>query len=269
MIGDGTAMGNGVERNLDGYHSNMAMGLAILGVAVVLAGFAAALMGSNSAEVARALAPIVASIIGGSFVLAGAWFAWKSIQLKIDAEERADRRKFELAVTAELITFSTIVVQATSDWNARARQKPDEVPREWPTLNRPRVYEALVDRVGLVEGWAASAVIAFYGNVLDLNELSQEAMNNRPTHGANYATIARRFQAMANNLAYSLDGLNRDRAFPIVDHDLSVLVTPNGTKVAGVRPPPTSLQALLRILGGQSPHLVAAGVSVSREPIAG
>jgi hypothetical protein len=35
-------------------------------------------------------------------------------------------------------------------------------------LPRPSVYETLVSRIGSVEGWVASAVIAFYGEVLDL-----------------------------------------------------------------------------------------------------
>ena len=155
-------------------------------------------MGSDAGEIARALAPVVGSFITGGFVLVAAMIAWKGIQSKIEAEQDADRRQFPLAVTAELLTFSTIIVQATSDWNARAHENPASVPLMWPTLNRPRVYEALVDRIGLVEGWAASAaasaVIGFYGNVLDLNELSQEAMRERPTVGANYGTIARRFQ---------------------------------------------------------------------------
>lgn len=108
-----------------------------------------------------------------------------------------------------------------------------------------------MDRIGLVEGWAASAVIGFYGNVLDLNELSREAMRERPTVGANYGTIARRFQTMATYLADSLDGLNPNRAFPIVGHDLTELVTPNGSTIAGSGPVPTSLQELLRVLGGR------------------
>ena len=237
---------------------NVLAGLAVLVGAGILCVFSAALMGSNSVEVARALAPIVTALTAGGFALASAWIAWKGIEQKIRQERDASRENFCLAVTAELIAFSTIVVRATSEWNGRARATPNQVPREWPTLNQPRVYEALIDRVGLVDGWAASAVIGFYGNVLDLNELSTEAMNDRPTHGANYATIAERFQAMACHLADALDGLNADRRFPIARQDLPGLITPNGVTVANSTPTPTHLQDLLRVLGGRPPRVTTS-----------
>jgi hypothetical protein len=238
--------------NYDGKY-NVLAGIALFIGASLFAGFLAALMGSNSAEVARALAPVVAAIIGGGFVLTATLIAWRSVQKKIDAEEDADRRKFQLAVTAELLVFSSPIIRATSDWNARAHQNSASIPERWPKLNRPHVYEALVDRIGLLDDWVASTVIGFYGNVLDLNELSEEAMHDRPTVGANHGTIAGRFQDMANGLALALDGLRPNRPFPIVGHDLNALVTPNGATVAGSGTAPTTLQGLLRALGGQPP----------------
>jgi hypothetical protein len=237
--------------NFDRCHSNLLTGVALWGFAVSLAGFGAALMGSDAGEIARALAPIVGSFVAGGFVLVAAMIAWKSVQLRIDAEEQADKRKFQLAVTAELVVFSTSIIHAVSAWNVRAHQNPASAPPFWPTLPRPHVYIALVSRIGLLEGWVASAVIGFYGNVLDLIDLSEEAMRGRPTPGENVGTIAKRFQAMANYLADSLEGLNSNRAFPIVGHDLTALVTPNGPTIAGSGAVPTSLQDLLRVLGGR------------------
>jgi hypothetical protein len=153
-------------------------------------------------------------------------------------------------MTAELLVFSDSIIRAASDWNRRARQNPNVMPDRWPTLPRPYVYESLVARIGLVDGWVASALIGFYGNVLDLIELSSEAMQGRPTVGETTGTIARRLQVMASNLAAALDGLNPDRAFPIVGHDPATLFTPSGVTVANAGPEEPSLQALLLRMGG-------------------
>lgn len=124
------------------------------------------------------------------------------------------------------------------------------VPDRWPKLNSPRVYEALVDRIGLLDDWVASTVIAFYGNLLDLNELSEEAMHGRPTVNEDYGTIARRFQDLANGLALALDGLRPNQPFGIgTVHNLTALITPGGVTVASITPAPTTLQELLRVLG--------------------
>ena len=96
------------------------------------------------------------------------------------------------------------------------------------------------------------AVVTFYGNVLELNEIADETARNRPTIGQNNAVIATRFKAMALNLEQALDGLNADRKFPFPEVDLDILVTPNGGKLVAVVPPPESLQSLLAILGGRN-----------------
>ncbi len=196
-------------------------------------------------------ATILGATITGCFVLAAAWLAWKSVQAGIDAQENADRQKFKLALTAELLVFSSPVIAAASVWNDLARDYAAQTPTNWPTLNRPRVFEALVSLIGLVEGPTAAALIGFYGNVLDLNELSQEAIQGRQSVGETVGKVAGRFQAMAQYLAASLDGLNQDRAFPIVGQDLTTLVTPSGVTVASAGQAPTSLQQLLRTIGGR------------------
>jgi hypothetical protein len=219
-------------------------------LALLLAVFGAALMDLRSGEVATALATIIAAVIGGAFVLAAALIAWRSVQARIDAEEHAERHAFQLAITAELLVFSGPVIRGASNWNQNAHQDPASRPASWPMLPQPRVYDALVSRIGLIEGWVASAVISFYGSLLDLNDLSREEMQDRPTPGENIGTIAERFQSMAMSLADSLDGLNPNRQFPVMGHDLTILIRPDGTTVADTAlPPPTSLQALLRALG--------------------
>ncbi len=96
------------------------------------------------------------------------------------------------------------------------------------------------------------AVITFFGNVLELNEIADEALRGRPTTGQDNATIAGRFQMMALNLEQALDGLNADRKFPLLEVDLGCLIMPTGGKVRVIEPPPKNIQSLLAILGGRN-----------------
>lgn len=245
--------------------SNFIVGLALWWFTILVTGFGAALMGAHSGEIAIALATFLGAIVTGCFILGGAWFAWKSIQAGIDAKDNADREKFRRAVTAELLTYSPVIVEMASGWNVRARADAAAVPTDpagWPVLPRPRVYEALVSTIGLIEGWPAAAVISFYGGVLDLNEMSTEAMHGRPTVGINVGKIAKRFHAMAVYLADSLDGLNPDQPFPIGDHNPTTLVTPNGATVTATGQAPVTLQELLRVLGGKPARNVARAAEV-------
>jgi hypothetical protein len=219
--------------------SNGIVGLCLWRLAIVLTGFGAAIMSAE--QVLTALTGIVGVIVGGGFTLLAS-------SVTANRQERAERRKFEQAVTAELLVFLSPVIRAVSDWNGRARQSPTAALTRWPTLPRPRAYDALVSSIGLVEGWAAAAVIAFYGNVLDLNDMAAEGMQGRITLDVNVGTIAQRFRDIANNLADALDGLNRGRAFRIVGHDLTALAMPSGPTVASAERPPANLQALLRAL---------------------
>ena len=176
--------------------------------------------------------------------------------MQIGAQQRADERKQEhslrtlkTALTAELLAFSTSLIDAASAWILRARENAALVPTVWPTLMRPRVYDALLPQIGLLDGWVASAIISFYGNLLDLNELSAEAMSGRPTTGENVGTLAKRFQTMAKYLADSLDGLNADHQFPITRPDVTALRLPDGQTINYVTRP-RSLQQLLYALAG-------------------
>ena len=99
------------------HHSNFLVGLVLWWIAILLTGFGAALMGANASEIVSALGTIVAALVGGAFVLAAAWLAWKSVQARIDAQGSADRRKFQLAITAELLVFSSSVIRAASNWD--------------------------------------------------------------------------------------------------------------------------------------------------------
>ncbi len=97
----------------------------------------------------------------------------------------------------------------------------------------------------------ATAIVAFYGNVQDLNEMAAEAMHGRPTVDITHGKLAERFQVIAKYLAVALDGLTDNRAFPIPSGlpDLTRLITPSGATVASIETPAT-LQRLLRIVGG-------------------
>ena len=250
---------NGNE-NLGTCRSNVLIGLALFLGVLLLSAFVAALMGSKTGEVAGALGAVVASVIGGSFVLTAALVAWKSVQAQIGAQALLDKAKredglraFKTALTAELLVFSTAIIRATSVWNRRAHETPTAIPTDWPKLIQPRVYNALIAQIGLLEeGWPASAMITFYGNVLELNELADDFVRGRPTTGENVESMAQRFRMMAINLAEALDGLNADRRFPIMEFDLATLFMPTGITVENVVPRPTSLQEQLLVLGGRS-----------------
>ena len=164
-------------------------------------------------------------------------------------EREADPQTFKTALTAELLAFSPSIIEATSTWNGRASETSAGIPKVWPTLMQPRVYEALLPKVGLLDGWVTSALISFYGQVLDLNELSAEAMRERPTSAEDYSTLATRFQAMAKYLADALDGLNQDRQFQITRRDLPLLRIPSGSTIGSWAQPKT-LQELLYTLAG-------------------
>ena len=240
----------------DDRKSNLYVGLGITaGVGVVIA-FLVALMASKAGEIAAALA----TVIGGGFVLAAAVVAWKGVQdqivfqRSIDTEKRhRARRELENALTAELMVFARSIIDATSFWNLRAYKNPKETPQYPPKLVQPRVYAAAISQIGLLdEGWPAMAVITFFGNVLELNEIVSEALRGRPTTRQDNATIAKRFQMMALNLEQALDGLNADRKFPLREVDLGRLITPTGSKVGMIEPPPKNLQSLLAVLGGRN-----------------
>jgi hypothetical protein len=178
------------------------------------------------------------------------------VQAGIDGQQRVDRQRFQSAITAELLVFSLSIIRVASEWNQRAAQQPAAANGNWPVLSHPHVYVALVSLIGLIEPWAAAALIGFYGNVLDLNELSKEAMQGRLTVGANVGTIAERLRTMAAYLATSLDELNNNRRFAIVGHDLTALIAPDGTIIARAAQPPRTLQELLRAVGGQAARAV-------------
>jgi hypothetical protein len=172
----------------DALNSNLIRGSALWALVLLLTGFGAAMMSSTFGEIANAFGTIIASIIGGAFIMGAAVLAWRSVQMQIGSQERADTRKQEqtsrtlkTALTAELLAFSSSLIDAASAWNLRAHQNASGVPTIWPTFIKPRVYDALLPEIGRLDGWVASAVISFYGNLLDLNELSAEAMNGRQT----------------------------------------------------------------------------------------
>jgi hypothetical protein len=225
--------------------------------AVIVIAFFLALTEAHAGEIATALA----TVIGGAFVLAGAAVAWKGVQDQIalqrsiesDKHSRA-KRELENALTAELLVLSRSIIDATSMWNVRGLKNPTDTPQYYPKLVQPRVYLGAIPQLGLLEeGWPAMAVITFFGNVLELNDIADETLRGRPSIGESNARIAERFRMMALNLEQALDGLNADRKFPLIEVGLDALLTPLGTPVSQVDPPVSGLQSLLAALGGRPP----------------
>ena len=203
-----------------------------------------------------------ATLLAGTSALFAAIIAWRAVQNQITAHEkieatkrRQDQDAFQVALTNELLCLSVSVIQATSAFNALAQKSPTAAVKVWQKFGRPRVYEAHIGKLGLVsEPWVAGAIISFYGNLEDLNDMAAEL---EPSHGPrtvgqNNRTIAARLQVMASNLAQSLEGLNADRKFSIPSEvDLNKLIAPDGTAIANATPKPTSIQALLSSLAGR------------------
>jgi hypothetical protein len=207
----------------------------------------------------------ISTLLAGSFVIMGAWIAWRSVQRQILSAERieAARQSGEISALeegfkAELLVFSRGVIEATSVWNQRASQSPSAAANtHFPVLIEPLYYQANIGKIGrLRHKWVAGALIGFYGNMLELNTQSREALSGVPTVNATNKSVAARLQLMASNLSQALDGLNDDKKFPIQPEiQLDQLFTPDGRLVSQGQPIPTSLQAvLLRVAGPWPPR---------------
>jgi hypothetical protein len=231
-----------------GKNQNLFVGFVLWSFVILSAIFGAVLM-SGSGDIVVAVATVVAAFVSGAFIFGAAAIAWFSVQKQIAAPQAADAKRFQQAITAELMAFSLAVIRAASDWNDRARQNANAVPTYWPVLPGPYVYLALVSLLGTVDPPTAASLVTFYSNVLDLNELSKESMQGRPSRGENVGTIAGRFRTMALSLADALEALNPGRRFGMAGHDLNVLFMPNGATVATIAPVPATLQELLRAIG--------------------
>jgi hypothetical protein len=202
-----------------------------------------------------------ATLLAGSFVIIGAFFAWRGIQHQIrsaEAIETARRtnevRAIEAGFTAELIALSSSIVEATSIWNQVSLANPNQRPTiNWPILGSPLFYLANIGRIGLVrQTWVAGALIGFYANILELNDMSRETMAGRPTGNADNQTISARFHKMAANLSQALDGLNDDRKFGVPEEfDLDTLISPDGRPLSQNAQVPRNLQDLLLRLAGR------------------
>jgi hypothetical protein len=101
----------------------------------------------------------------------------------------------------------------------------------------------------LREGWLVAAIITFYGNALEHNEIADANDRGLPVVETS-ETIAARFRMMSANLAEALDELNHNRPFPLT-HDLRALFGPTGNRLSDERPPLKNQQDVLRALAGR------------------
>ena len=192
----------------------------------------------------------ISTFVAGSFVIIGAWIAWRSVQRQILSAERIEAARqsvetsaLEEGFKAELLVFSRGVIYATSVWNHRAAKSPTAAAdTHFPLLIEPMYYQANIGKIGgLRQKWVAGALIGFYGNLLELNTQSKEALSGTPTVNATNQSVAARLQLMASNLSQALDGLNDDKKFNIQPEiQLDQLYMPDGTLVSLSRPIPTS-----------------------------
>ena len=103
-------------------------------------------------NIPEGFAPVLgaaATLLAGSFVLIGAIVAWKSVQRQIHSAEGIEKARLnkeisalEAGFTAEMLTYSRGVIEATSLWNRRAKDAPQEPVRTaWP-IARPAVLQS-------------------------------------------------------------------------------------------------------------------------------
>jgi hypothetical protein len=217
-----------------------------------------------------------ATLFAGVFVIVGAIIAWRSVQRQIRSAENIEamRREHEIravesSLTAELLVYTTAVIQATSTWNLRAAQ-PNSFPSkwevtDWPVFTDPLCYRANIGKIGIIrEQWVSAALIGFYANLLELNDQSREAVAGRPTNYVTSQNIANRLQLMAANLAHALDGLNEDRKFNIQpDIKLPILNAPDGQAFMQLPEMPKNIQEVLFALAGE-PLNPSASLTASR-----
>jgi hypothetical protein len=223
----------------------------------------------------------IATVCAGILAIAAAFIAWHGVRRQILAEnarekdrqvnERSqetdrqnhvsaleqDRRDHEISalktgLRAELMVFTGPAIEALSIFNQRTLRNPKAAPDSWPLFLEPKVYNAVVGRIGLItEGWPAAAIITFYANIADLDQMSREPMSGPKTRDVTNEKIAARLRLMAFNLAAAYDGLLSDRPQGIPqDLDFSKLVAADGTVMANVELNPPSLQSLLRRMAG-------------------
>lgn len=200
-----------------------------------------------------------ATLIAGTLALTAGVLAWLGIQAQISAQTAADNarataesRELKQALTAELLALSSATIASASNWNERAHA--NGALEAFPMFVEPHVYRSVVGQLGkLGVDWPVLAVITFYGNLLDLNDMSRENAAGRPTFGETSRTIARRIGIMCSNLAEAISGLNNEREFPILPElDFQNLITPDGRRIGQhALPAPRTLQGVLFRLAGR------------------
>src|SRR6266705_5010902 len=89
----------------------------------------------HSPEALATLLLAGATALAGSFVIIGAIIAWKSVQRQIHSAENIEKLRrdgeitaVEVGFKAELLVYSTAIIEAISKWNLRAAQ-PNQFPR--------------------------------------------------------------------------------------------------------------------------------------------
>ncbi len=202
-----------------------------------------------------------ATLLAGSGALVAGTLAWLGIRDQIGAQAKSEARRAEQereelksALTSELIVFSAALVIATSNWNAVAHSQPNANIPAFPLFPDPLVYRATVKMLGkLGMSWPVLSIITFYGNLLDMNDMSREHSAGRPTLGQTPSVVARKLGIMCSNLAEAISGLNEEREYPI-SPELSwpTLVVPGGQQLqTQPLPHPRTLQGVLFRLAGR------------------
>jgi len=143
-----------------GRHFQLWIGIGISFAAITLVVFVAALTESRAGEIATALG----TVIGGSFVLAAAILAWKSIQDQIAAQqttERGLRREemlsiaiaiySEILVLREEVAKLALIIGNTIRLAEYGYDKIDAQFIEDHKLREPTIYPALAAKLGLLQ----------------------------------------------------------------------------------------------------------------------
>jgi hypothetical protein len=198
-----------------------------------------------------------ATLSAGLCAIGAGWLGFRAINRQIAAQRTSEKRRreesrlaLEAALIAELKCYTTSIAEKTSEMNCQAHLDPKRRIRAGP-LASPVVFTALVRKIGLIsDRRLVYALVAFYGNVQQINEIASEGDDSIET----CESVAERLRMMAGNLAQALNRLSSREQLPIPEFlAVEPLYGKDGRPLDLDNPTTLTIQQLLLRLAGLRP----------------
>jgi hypothetical protein len=196
-----------------------------------------------------------ATFVGAFAVLLAAIFAWKgakteaTTQIELDSKRlKINQTSLRLAFLSELLGYSRSIIDILSSYNSSSRD--DTRQFTLPTLSRPAVFDASIDRIGnLNDGILISSILTFYANLSQIREEHDLRYIRKESPTMNNQAIGKRFRLMAANMSTALTLLSDREPLGFPDEiDPNFIIGANGEIIANHQPCPTSIPQVLRLL---------------------